>query len=304
MQGGLAIRVLVTGGSGFIGRAVIPELNRRGQQVIATTHVAMDDLTESEQTRWVIWDALSAPLPAVEWSEVRSVLHLANPQNPFDFPAAAALMYEVGVAATYRLLERARKEGLAHVAIASSGDVIGQTHIPVREDNVNYRPLSFYAACKACGEVLAQSYSKVFPVAVLRFFHPYGPNGDRFLINRLVRRVLRGEEIEIEGEDGLPINPVHITDLAKGIVLALSSGESGIFHFAGPDHVTLRYLIERIGEIAGRRVKVRSLQKEVNGNHIGIYKQSEILLGYHPRITLEDGLRSLVEHYCQSKHNV
>ena len=134
---------------------------------------------------------------------------------------------------------------------------------------------------------------------MLRFFHPYGPRGDQFLVNRLVLKVLNGDEIKIEGEEGLALNPVHIDDLARGVVLSTLSMQSGIFHFAGPDTVTLRSLINSIGELVDRPLNIRVVQKRFQVNHVGICKHSEMVHGYRPKVSLKDGLHGLVDSYLK-----
>ena len=289
-----ARHILVTGGSGFVGRAVVTELIRRGHRVTATTHPLEPSLEPERDVDWVQWDALQESLPDVDWGDVDTVLHLAKPANHFDFPKGAPAMYELGVAVPFRLLDKAYHVGLRRVAIACTGDVIGATDKPIGEEDVCYQPLSFYGASKACGEIIARAYLNVVQTAILRFFHPYGPHGERVLVNRLVHKVLNGDVVEIEGSEGVSLNPVWVEDLARGVALAIESSETGVFNLAGPECVTLRALLELIGKAVGRPPLIRCLPKPVLTNHVGRYERSAALLGYHPEVSLAEGLQRVV----------
>ena len=242
--------VLVTGGSGFVGSAVVTGLLARKHEVVATSNVLTEAMTEHPGLSWVLWDALVEPLPKIDWARLDTVLHLAMPERLFDFPEGAVPVYELGVASTFRLLEAARRHGVRRLAVASTGNVLGACGGPARETNLLYLPLSFYGTAKACMELLVRGYEPILSTAILRFYHPYGPGGDRFLVNRLVRLVAEGKEITIEGADGILLNPVWVEEMAEGVCAAVVSDAAGVFHFGGPDVLTLRRLIELIGSTA------------------------------------------------------
>jgi UDP-glucose 4-epimerase len=289
------LNVLVTGGSGFIGTAVVAELVRRGHHVVATTRTRWSELPGARNLSWVTWDALQAPLPTVHWPRVQVILHLAAPARLFDFPAQAAPMYELAVAATFRLLEMARHTGVPRVVVASTGDVLGSNQQPACEDDVLYMPSSFYGAAKACSELLLRAYQPILSTAILRFYHPYGPGGERFLVNRLARAVAAGQEVRIEGEHGITLNPVWIEDLALGVCLAVESDQTGIFHLAGPDTLSLRELVEIVGTLANSKPVIRVVGREGIQRHAGGFDLTRQLLGYSPRVSVRDGLRRLLD---------
>jgi len=290
-------RVLVTGGSGFVGAALVGNLLRRGHDVVATAtaaRAASSTAQSNARLRWVRWDAMHEPVPAVDWNTLDVIVHLAVPRAPFDFVRQANAIYEVTVAATYRILEAARTNGVRRVVAASTGDVLGANSRPAREDDCTYEPSSFYGTTKACAELLLRAYDNVLQTAALRLFHPYGPGGERFLVNRLVRAVSEGREVTIEGPDGILLDPVWIDDLAEGLCLAVESEATGILHFAGPETVTLRQLLGAAGELAGCQPVVRSVPREPVQRHQGTYERTERLLGYRPRVGVRDGIRQLL----------
>ena len=276
-----------------MGRAALRELTGHGEAVTATHTGRRGDQPALPGVTWVKWDATLEPLPAVEWDRIAAILHLAAPPNLFDFPGQAAAMYEITVAATFRLLEAARRYDIPRFVLASTGDVLGPSEGLAKEEDRLYLPTSFYGAAKAAAEILLRSYETLLSTALLRFYHPYGPGGGRFLINRLLGMVAEGKEVTIEGENGILLNPVWIEDLARGVFLALQSRETGVFHLAGPDTETLRALLLRMGEIVGKPAVIRAIPGPGVERHAGSFTNSERLLGYRPRVSLNEGLRRL-----------
>jgi len=293
------LAMLVTGGSGFVGKAVVAELLRHGHRVIATTTRPREDLAVARALRWVTWDATHDPLPAVVWENLQAIIHLAAPADLFRFPEQAVATFEVTVAATFRLLEVARSRGVHRLILASTGDVLGPSDGPAREDDVAYRPSSFYGAAKACGEILLRSYTPVLSTAILRLYHPYGPGGDRFLINRLARKVAEGHPVRIEGLDGILVNPVWIEDLAVGVRLAAESDASGIFHLSGPQTLHLRELLKIMGSIVGRDPVIVSDERPPIPKHAGACDAARRAFGYDPEVSVRDGLERLWSGLCR-----
>ena len=291
---GTTRRVLVTGGSGFIGGAVVSRLVDTGHTVTATATKITRDLPEAAGLTWIPWDATESPLPGADWHETDVVCHLAAPRSLFDVPNDAEAIFEVTVEAGFRILEAARSAGIKRIVLASTGDVLGASDGPAPETAGPFAPDSFYGAAKAAAELLAGAYGKLVPNAVLRFYHPYGPGGGRFLVNRLIKAVMDEEVITIEHDHGIRLNPVWLSDLAEGVCLAIDSDQTGVFHLAGPETVTLRQLLELIGELAGRTPHIRHTPEPGVERHLGGDDRARALLGYKPRTMLRDGLKRLI----------
>ncbi len=290
-----ALNILVTGGSGFVGRALLERLLARGHSVVATTRTPGKPLPGAANLRWVAWSP-PQPLPDVEWSRFQVIVHLAAPTRATDFPACAREHFDVSVAATFALLEQARRAGVSRLILASSGEVLGAAPPrPADEGDECYRPGSFYGSAKACAELLVGSYQSVLSTAVLRFFHPYGPGGDHFLVNRLLAKVRAGQEVTCEGAEGILLNPVWIEDLAAGIQWAVESTATGVFHLAGPNLVTLRALLDLMGRVVGRAPVVRVVPAKDGPAHAGTCDRARQALGFHPTTDLPTGLRRLLE---------
>jgi len=290
------LRILITGASGFVGRPAALALVRRGHRVIAASHVLTPDLPADPHLQWIKWDATEEPLPQLEWDGLDAILHLAIPCGHFAFPDAVPALYETTVASVHRLYQKAYRHGVPRVLIASTGDVLGSREQPAAEDDVLYQPDTFYGTAKACAELFARFYQSHLSSSILRFYHPYGPGGDRFLINRLIRWIMDEREIAMEGENGIRLNPVWVEDLAQGVCLAVEKGISGVFHFGGPDYLSLRQLAELIGSLMNKKPTITSKDVPCIQRHAGAFAQTARMLDYYPQTSIRAGLEKLIEH--------
>jgi UDP-glucose 4-epimerase len=278
-------RALVTGGSGFVGRALVEELAVAGWDVVATS------------TR--TWDAARTDVPDVDWSAVDTVVHLAAPTGTTD----EALLRRTVVDATDRLLEGAEAAGVGRFVYVSSGDALGAADPVADEDTAPQQAASAYGAAKAAAEsaTLAHDGLMSMSTAVVRLFHPYGPGGDRFLVNRAVKAVAEGTPFRVEGNDGLLLNPVWVADVGRGLRLAAESRDGGVFHLAGPDLVSLRGLLELTGELCGRDPVIEHVDGTPPGGHAGRFERTTRLLGYRPGVPLRDGIGRLLRSFAAPK---
>jgi nucleoside-diphosphate-sugar epimerase len=225
-----------------------------------------------------------------------AVVYLAQSEFFREFPQHCLDVYEVNTVNLLRFLDYARNAGVRQFVYASSGGVYGtgdrkmteEVIIPARGN------LGFYLTTKLCSEIVAQNFSQFFTVTILRFFFVYGL-GQRqsMLIPRLITRVRNGEPIELQGKDGIRINPTHVSDAVRAILGALQLKTSHTINVGGADILTMR----EIGEIIGRALSRQPLfninpiepPKHLSGD---ISKMCE-LLG-PPRMSFADGLRTML----------
>jgi nucleoside-diphosphate-sugar epimerase len=144
-----------------------------------------------------------------------------------------------------------------------------------------------------CSEIVALNYSKLMNVAILRFFFVYGPGQRRsMLIPRLVDSVKNGMPIALQGEEGIRLNPTHVTDAATAITRALGIKGTHKINVAGPEVLSLHQICEIIGDAVGRR-PVYAVEATTPRHIIGDTARMAELLA-RPSITFRDGLRSIL----------
>jgi nucleoside-diphosphate-sugar epimerase len=290
------MHVLLTGASGFVGQATLKALIKRGATVQATSTTGQA-LWESSQVSWLAWNADTEAIPPqdIDYSKIDSIIHLASPRGRKLFPEQYSQTFRTNTVASVELANIAAKNSIPFV-YASTGDVFGAGPEVVTETESVYSPTSFYAFTKASAELLLRPFSDITPVAIMRLFHPYGPGGDSFLVNRLVQRVLAGETISVERNGGILLNPVWIDDLADGLCTAIERQVSGIFHLAGNETVRLENLVETIAELAGVDVNMTTADADPPGGHAGIYERATSEFAFNPETSLVTGLQHLI---CQ-----
>lgn len=246
--------ILLTGASGLIGSAVLPALLKE-HHVTALVHRPEHFLFRHERLQIIPadlagnWDV--AMLPA----KMDAVIHLAQSEHFRDFPEKAQAVFQTNTTSTLQLLSYAQRAGVSHFILASSGGIYGTGDQQFRESDqvVSRGDLGFYLGTKLCSEVLTETYAPFFHVAILRFFFVYGAAQKRgMLMPRLVDSVLTGKPIILQQENGIRINPVHVSDAAVAVEKALQLTESRKINVAGSEVSSLRAIAETIGAYCGK----------------------------------------------------
>lgn len=282
-------RVLITGATGMIGTHLTEKLadkhevfslGRRASVVVSIKHVNCD----------LARNRLPQGLP----DNIDTVIHLAQSAHFREFPDKADDIFSVNVSSTQLLLDWARRAGATHFVYASSGGIYGHGRDAFREDDLFHggAELGYYLASKRCAEMIVESYASCFTVAILRFFFVYGPRqGGSMLMPRLVRAVQHGRPITLQGQEGIRINPIHVSDAVRCIEAALGLRESEKVNVAGGEVVSLRALGELIGLQLAKQPAFEFQPGEPR-HLIGDTEKMRRLLA-SPTVTLEEGLRSL-----------
>jgi nucleoside-diphosphate-sugar epimerase len=290
------MNILVTGAAGFTGRRLVPLLARAGHRVLAVVH--RDPAMEARAS----FDHPSISVRRLDLAgkEVATldkgfdaVIALAQSQSFRDFPDRAEDIFAVNVAGHLQLLDWARRSGVRRFIYASSGGIYGPgARIDVAESDLLAvdSPLGFYLGSKLCAEVIFQNYRHYFETAaILRPFFIYG-EGQRpdMLIARLIGAVREGRPIQLQGPDGLKINPIYVDDAAAAFAAALNVTGCKVINVAGPETATLRDIGERIGRLL-RRAPVFEQVPGTPSDYVANIDVARSLLGA-PRFSLDTGL--------------
>ncbi|WP_158609134.1 NAD(P)-dependent oxidoreductase [Pusillimonas sp. NJUB218] len=245
-------RILVTGANGLLGRRVVALLSQTND-VFAVVHEM-----PTEPIAGVRYFPIDLAKPwGVELlpARVDAIIHLAQSAHFRDVPSRALEVFQVNIASTAQLLDYAWRTGTERFVYASSGGIYSGGVQTFYETSPVTQPdtLGYYLGSKVSCEALASSYARFLKVMVLRFFFIYGRGQNRtMLIPRLIDNIRGGRSITIQGEMGLRLNPIHVSDAAATVLAALSSENSGIYNVAGPEILSLRELCNEIGALVGK----------------------------------------------------
>jgi nucleoside-diphosphate-sugar epimerase len=286
--------VLVTGATGFVGRHLVPGLAEH-HDVVAVARPGRDLPELGAAVQWLECDLAGGPSRTALPDRVDAIVHLAQSAHYKAFPERADDVFAINVEATFRLLDYARDVGASHFVFASTGGVYGggdermDEHAPVS-------PIDFYLRSKYAAELLIRSYEAVLVPVVFRFFFVYGAGQERMLVPTLARRVLDGDEIVVQGDPGLRINPIHVSDVVEVFEPALARSQPGLFNVAGEETVTLTGLVELLGQAAGVAPRIRhDAGPNASADLVGDNARMREVLGVTPSVRLRDGLRGVVE---------
>jgi UDP-glucuronate 4-epimerase len=300
------MRVLLTGGAGFIGSHLLERLLARGDEV-----AVIDDFNDFYDPalkranlprggfRLHERDLReAAPVVAEEKPDV--VVHLAARAGVRPSLKDPVLYESVNVGGTLGLLEACRRAGVGRFVFASSSSVYGDGDVPFREEDEALRPVSPYGVSKLLAEHYVRIYARLHGIRAtcLRFFTVYGPRQRPDLaIRSFTRAILEGREIPMFGDGSTERDYTHISDILQGVLAAIDRPEPfAVYNLGESRPVPLRRLIELLGEYAGRTPLIRRLPEQpgdVRRTYASIEKARRHL-GYDP---IEEGLREFVAWY-------
>lgn len=285
--------VLVTGSQGLLGLTLCNLLSRLKYDVIGTVRkkTRQYNFRTIELDFDSRWDISKIP------KNVDIIIHLAQSRKFREFPESAADIFNVNVNSTRKLLEyAAAKPGFKQFIFTSSGGIYADSSLQnefIEDGEIKkFDKLGFYLGSKVCGEVLVQSYQKIFRTTILRPFFIYGPNQNRsMLIPRLFDNVLNNIPIKLSGPQGISINPIHVEDATMAIKNCIEKENDGIYNLAGPEILSLREICEQFAQYSKTTPTFHYDQND-QPSIIGDIKRLERDI-YRPEILLRDRVRDI-----------
>ncbi|MCS6909380.1 MAG: SDR family oxidoreductase [Anaerolineales bacterium] len=312
------MRILITGGVGFIGSHLCDRLLADGHSVIAmdnliTGHIRnIQHLAGRDDFRFIKHNVsdyiyIDGPLDAV--------LHFASPASPSKTAPTGYLQLpiqtlKVGALGTLNALGVAKAKG-ARFMLASTSEVYGDPlEHPQKEtywghvDPVGVR--SVYDEAKRFAEALTMAYYRTHGVdtRIVRIFNTYGPRmelDDGRVVPNFVGQALRGEPLTVYGDGSQTRSFCYVDDLVEGIVRLLRSDEHYPINLGNPNEITIRELAEKVNAVTGNPAGLRFVpdgrtQGDPQQRRPDISK-AKALLGWEPKVELEDGLRRTIEYF-------
>jgi dTDP-glucose 4,6-dehydratase len=310
------MRVLVTGGAGFIGSHLCEFLLGRGCEVVAMDNFctgSADNLTAiatSPRFSLVRHDVTSYIDLAgrLDW-----VLHFASPASPLDYLELPIQTLKVGALGTHNALGLAKAKG-ARFLLASTSEVYGDPLVhPQREDywgNVNsVGPRGVYDEAKRFAEAITMAYHRVHGVdtRIVRIFNTHGPRmriNDGRAIPAFMSQALTGMPLTVFGDGSQTRSFQYITDLIDGVWRLMQAATNDPVNIGNPQEMTLLALAERVIALAGSRSSIifRPLPEDdpkVRQPDIG---RARSVLGWEPRVDTDEGLRRTLQWFRDKIH--
>lgn len=295
--------VLVTGGAGFIGSHLAERLAADGRRVRV-----LDDLSTGSRANLVEGvEAVTGDVrdPATVLDALRDadvVYHLAALRSVTRSVHDPVHANDVNVGGTLTVLEAARRAGVRRVVYASSSSVYGDTAVLPKHEGLPTVPVSPYGVSKLAGEAYCRAFEHVYGLETvsLRFFNVFGPRQNpeseyAAVIPRFMAGMMAGEQPVVFDDGRQTREFTFVADVVSGCILAATAGQDAVgeaINVAGGGRISVLDLVALLNRVLGTDIAPRHEAPrpgDVRHTQADLHK-AERLLGYHPAISLEEGL--------------
>jgi len=309
------MRVLITGGAGFIGSHLCDLLLDHGLQVVCVDNLItgrrrnIAHLLKAKGFRFVRADVTS-PLSVA--GRVDVVYNLASPASPRDYLALPLETLRVGALGTQNLLDLARSKHAVFVQ-ASTSEVYGDPQVhPQRETywgNVNPVGVrSVYDEAKRYGEAMVMAYHRRFgvPTRIARIFNTYGPRmklDDGRVVPNLIDQALRGEPLTIYGTGRQTRSFCYVSDMVAGLFKLAACAEPLPVNLGNPGEFSMLEFARLVTKLTGSRQRLEflPLPEDDPKRRKPDISHAKKLLGWQPRVRLAQGLRKTIDWFRRQR---
>lgn len=298
-------KIVVTGGSGFIGSHVVDVLKEAGHEIVVLDYHARPHRNDVAYEDCDLLDFASV-LEACKGAE--HIFHIAAVSNVNYAHKYPVYCTDLNVKGTVNILEAARVHKTRRVYFASTVWVYNGSKEaePVTEDSPFYLPSAghIYTSTKIAAEMLFHNYWQLYevPFTILRYGIPYGPRmREELLIPIFLKKAFAGQPLTISGEGSQYRNFIYVTDLAKAHLLAMGDAAANqVYNLEGPEKVTVRRVAESIRNILGEE-KVRieftpARPGDFGGKTVSAEKAARDL-GWKATTAFEEGLKATTDFF-------
>ena len=303
------MRVLVTGGAGFIGSHLCERLLKEGHEVLCLDNLFSGSkknilhLLDNKNFEFIRHDIVQPIL-----LEVDIIYHLACPASPVYYQMNPVKTIKTNVMGTINMLGLAKRVK-ARILLASTSEVYGNPTVhPQREDywgNVNpIGPRSCYDEGKRVAECLMFDYHRQnnVDIRVVRIFNTYGPRmavNDGRVISNFIVQALKGEPLTVYGDGSQTRSFCYVDDMVEGIIKAMESDYIGPINLGNPEEVTILELAEKIISLTGSKSKIefKPLPPDDPVRRRPDISLAKKVLNWEPKVPLEEGLKRTIEYF-------
>ena len=305
------MRVVLTGGAGFLGFHLSEILLGRGDEVVCVDNLITGSsanvkaLSERSGFSYVEHDV---SLPFDIDGAVDAVMHFASPASPKDYLEFPVETLRVGSDGTFNTLDLARAKG-ARFLVASTSEVYGEPLVHPQPEsywgNVNPNgPRSVYDEAKRFAEAATASYRRSFGVdtSIVRFFNTYGPRmrpEDGRVVSNFIVQALEGKPLTMYGDGSQTRSFGYVADIAAGTIALLDSGLEGPVNLGNPHEFTMIELADLVLELTGSNSTIvfEPLPQDDPSQRRPDITIARRDLGWEPTTSLRDGLVPTIEFF-------
>jgi dTDP-glucose 4,6-dehydratase len=305
------MRVVVTGGAGFIGSHLCDRLLADGHEVVVLDSLITGNLENiahlfgREEFLFIKHDVTN--FIHVQGA-VDAVLHFASPASPVDYLELPIQTLKVGALGTHKALGLARAKG-ARFLLASTSEVYGDPLVHPQPEsywgNVNpIGPRGVYDEAKRFAEAITMAYRRVhgLETRIVRIFNTYGPRmrlNDGRVVPNFIGQALRGEPLTVYGDGSQTRSFCYVDDLVEGIVRLLHSDEVEPVNLGNPSEVSILEFAQIINRMTGNTAGIvrRPLPQDDPKVRRPDISKARRVLGWEPRISLEEGLARTIAYF-------
>lgn len=308
------MRILVTGGAGFLGSHLCERLLEEGHQVVAMDNLitgSTDNLKKFLGRSDFHFYKHDVTDYIYLYGDLDAVLHFASPASPIDYLELPIQTLKVGSLGTHNALGLALAKN-ARFLLASTSEVYGDPQVhPQREEywgNVNpIGPRGVYDEAKRFAEAMTMAYHRAHGVdtRIVRIFNTYGPRmrlNDGRVVPNFIKQALRGEPLTIYGDGSQTRSFCYVSDLVEGIYRLLMSDENEPTNIGNPTEMTILQFAERINEIVGNPagiVQSRPLPEDDPLQRQPDISKARRVLGWEPKVNLDAGLAPTIAYFAE-----
>ncbi len=313
------MKILITGGAGFIGSHLSEALIGKGEEVVAIDNFNdfYDPAVKRENIKELLKNSAFSlyEIDIRETEKVKEVFGAERPDVVCHIAARAGvrpsiedpvLYEEVNCLGTLNILEAIKGLKIKNFVFASSSSVYGvNSKVPFSEADPVERPISPYAATKRAGELMCYTYSHLYniPVTCLRFFTVYGERGrPDMAVAKFTRLIHEGKKIPLYGDGTAKRDFTYIEDIIRGVTAAVYKPSAyEIINIGGSRTVEVKRLISLIEENLGHKAEIDELPPMPGDVPITYADTGKArrLLGFEARVRIDEGVRRYVEWFLR-----
>ena len=304
------MRILITGGAGFLGSHLYETLVARGDSVVCVDDLSSGRLENIGHLRHENLEFIRADvsqgldLPGT----FDAVAHLASPASPPLYLRRPLETLAVGSAGTDHALRLAGRDG-ARFVLASTSEVYGDPAVhPQSEEywgNVNpIGPRSVYDEAKRFAEALTMAHGRTLGtnVGIVRIFNTYGPRmsaADGRIVTNFIGQALTGQPLTVYGDGSQTRSFCYVDDLVRGLVAMIDSDQTGPINLGNPEEFTVGDFARLVIALTGSSSPVRHLPLPADDptRRRPAIERAEALLGWRPQVPVTDGLARTIEWF-------